>query len=527
MTAPVRELAAVGRMLVPTRPSLWTAGVTSSAVMPQADARLLIASHRLPVTVTDEGLGLTIRPSVGGLATGLQRVHARSNGKWIGWPGLTDHLDRFAQREMMREFDAQRVVPLRLGSTAELDLYADIANGALWPVFHDRIDLACIEPKGWNAYESVNERFADALAEEYRPGDIVWVHDYHLLRVPALLRERIPEARIGFFLHIPFPHWDLFSTLPGRRELLIGMLGADLIGFHTGTYRDNFAQSIHRALGVSPVRDGDEIRLTWGLRSIHLGVHPMGIDAEVFEAHARSSAQSITQALEFRTNGMRTLLGIDRLDYSKGLVQRLLAFEQLLTQHSKWHGHVRLIQVAVPSRENVAAYRRHRRDVETLVARINGKFGTPNWTPVVHLHQSFPRECVVALYRTADAMLVTPLRDGMNLVAKEFVASRIDGDGVLVLSEFAGAAQQLTEAIHVNPYDVRNVAEAMNTALVMPRAERRMRMLRMRAQVHAQDVHWWADTFLNKLVKVAAAGARDHESTYRADPVELVVHCNA
>jgi trehalose 6-phosphate synthase/phosphatase len=426
---------------------------------------------------------------------------------------------------MMRQFDAQRVVPVNLGCAAELDRYARVANGALWPAFHDRIDLARIEPEGWNAYESVNERFADALAQEYRTGDIVWVHDYHLLRVPALLRERIPDARIGFFLHIPFPHCDLFSTLPARRELLIGMLGADLIGFHTERYRDNFAQNLDRVLGTRAVNDGDEISLTWGSRSVHLGAYPMGIDAEVFEAHARSNAQSITQALEFRTNGMRTLLGVDRLDYSKGLVQRLLGFELLLTQQPRWRERVRLVQVAVPSRENVPAYRRHRREVETLVARINGKFGTPNWTPVVHLHRSFPPESVVALYRTADVMLVTPLRDGMNLVAKEFVASRIDGDGVLVLSEFAGAAEQLTEALPVNPYDVRNVAEAINAALVMPRGERRVRMLQMRAQVHARDVHWWANSFLGKLMNVATAC--DVEFPYRAHPVELVVHCNA
>lgn len=252
----------------------------------------------------------------------------------------------------------------------------------------------------------------------------------------------------------------------------------------------------------------------------------MGIDAEVFEAQARSSPQSIMQALEFRTNGMRTLLGVDRMDYSKGLAQRLLGFERLLADNPRWHARVRLVQVAVPSRQRVAAYRRYRREVEALVSRINGRFGTPNWTPVLHLHQSFPSECLVALYRAADVMLVTPLRDGMNLVAKEFVASRIDGDGVLVLSEFAGAAEQLPEAIHINPYDVRNVADAMNAALTMPRAERRMRMVRMRAQVHAQDVHWWANNFLSALVAVAAPKG-DDESFDRAGPVALVVRSNA
>jgi trehalose 6-phosphate synthase/phosphatase len=526
MTIPVCDLTGGGRMLVPTRPRLWTEIVTRNAAHVRLDARLLIASNRLPLTVTDEGSGLTIQPSIGGLATGLRRVHERSRGKWIGWPGSTDHLDCLAQSEMMRQFEAQRVVPVTLRTSEERDLYDDIANGALWPVFHDRLDLASIEPNGWSAYESVNERFADALAAEYRRGDIVWVHDYHLLLAPALLRERIPDVRIGFFLHIPFPHWDMFSTLPARRELLMGMLGADLIGFHTASYRDNFAQSIDRVLGAHVVRNGNAVCLTWGRRSIHVGVHPMGIDADVFEAQARSNPRSIMQALEFRTNGMRTLLGVDRMDYSKGLVQRLLGFERLLADNPRWHARVRLIQVAVPSRQRVAAYRNYRREVEALVGRINGRFGTPNWTPVVHLHQSFPSECLVALYRSADVMLVTPLRDGMNLVAKEFVASRIDGDGVLILSEFAGAAEQLTEAIHINPYDVRHVADAIDAALTMPRTERRMRMVRLRARVHAQDVHWWANNFLSALVQVAAPNG-DDESFDRTGPIALVVGADA
>ena len=509
-------------MLLPTRPRLWTVVAPRDAANGRLDARLLIASNRLPLTVTDEGCGLTIQPSIGGLATGLRRVHERSGGKWIGWPGSTEHLDCVAQSEMMRQFEAQRVVPVTLSTSEERDLYDDIANGALWPVFHDRLDLVSIEPNGWSAYESVNERFADALAAEYRPGDIVWVHDYHLLRVPALLRDRIPDVRIGFFLHIPFPHWDLFSTLPARRELLIGMLGADVIGFHTTSYRNNFAHTIDRVLGLPVITDGTVLRLTWEERSVQLGVHPMGIDADAFEAQARSNPQSIMQTLEFRTNGMRSLLGVDRMDYSKGLTQRLLAFERLLADNPRWRARVRLVQVAVPSRQRVAAYRRYRREVEALVSRINGRFGTPTWTPVLHLHQSFPSEQLVALYRAADVMLVTPLRDGMNLVAKEFVASRIDGDGILILSEFAGAAEQLTDAIHINPYDVRNVAAAMNTALTMPRAERRLRMMRMRAHVHAQDVHWWANNFLRALTTAPVANG-DDEYFERAGRVALVV----
>lgn len=499
MTVPVRRLTDDSHALTPAWP-LCAATVAKIAATPRLDTRLLIASNRLPLTVDEESSGLSIRPSVGGLASGLRDVHERSHSVWIGWPGTTDHLDGLAQREMKRQFDAQRLVPVILNASEDLALYGAVANGALWPVFHDRLDLLSIEDKGWDAYESVNERFAEALADEYRAGDLVWVQDYHFLRVPALLRQRIPEARIGFFLHIPFPHVDLFATLPARRELLLGMLGADLVGFHTERYRDNFANAVDRVLGVRAVRDETDLRLTWGKRSVKLGRFPMGIDAREFEAEAQRP-RSIMQSLAFRTNGMRTLLGIDRMDYSKGLVERLLAFERLLASNPRWHARVRLVQVAVPSRQHVPAYRRYRRKVEALVSRINGRFGTPNWTPVVYLHRSFPREFVVALYRIADVMLVTPLRDGMNLVAKEFVASRIDGDGVLMISEFAGSAETLSEALCINPYDVASVTDAMHAALVMPGSQRRARMASMRARVRAHDVHRWANGFLEALTE--------------------------
>ncbi|MGH7710334.1 MAG: trehalose-6-phosphate synthase [Gemmatimonadaceae bacterium] len=517
MTLSVRSPRAF-RLTRSTWPKLLLAAVRRNRAVSECDARLLIASNRLPVTVANDGPGFSLQQSVGGLATGLRHVHERSSGKWFGWPGSTSQLDELARRELGRELEAQRVVALELGAAREIDLYTRLSNGTLWPVLHDRLDVAASDHRGWSAYESVNARFADALAREYRAGDLVWVHDYHLLRVPALLRERIPDARIGFFFHTPFPNEDLFSALPARRDLLVGVLGADLIGFHTVGYRRNFARTVDRLLGVTGCDDGNQLRLTLGERSVRLGVYPMGIDTAAFEAQALQSSQSILQTLEFRTNGIRTLLGVDRLDYSKGLTQRLLGFERLLARHPRWHTRVRLVQVAVPSRLREAAYRRHRREIEHLVGRINGAYATPNWTPVVYMHRCVPIESLVALYRVSDVMLVTSLRDGMNLVAKEFVASRIDGDGVLVLSEFAGAASQLTDAIHINPYDVREIAAAINDALIMPRIERRIRMRRLRAQVHAQDVHWWANNFMSALGDATRPEAGD--SIAPAEPNE-------
>lgn len=457
--------------------------------------RLLIVSNRLPVTVRVEAGRPVVRRSVGGLATGLSGPHQESGGLWIGWPGNVDAPSGFDYAEIDRQLAELRTVPLALDARETEVFYDHISNGVLWPLFHDRIDRLPLRVEGWDIYESVNARYAEAVVASYRPGDLIWVHDYHLLRVPALVRERLPDARIGFFLHIPFPNPEIFFTLPTRQRLVEGMLGADVIGFHTRRYHGHFRAALRRLFGIEADAHGD---VAWKGRQVRLGVFPMGIDAADFARRAGSRAVD-TKVLEYKDPKQKLIVGVDRLDYSKGIPRRLVALEQLLTAHPEWRERVRLVQVAVPSRDRVGAYKDIRREVNSLVGQINGRFSTPTWSPIHYLQRSIPEAMLLALYRAADVMLVTPVRDGMNLVAKEFPATRIDEDGVLVLSEFAGASDELREAILVNPYDIDGTAAAIHQALTMDGPERRRRMRALRATVFGHDVHRWATTFLDRL----------------------------
>jgi trehalose 6-phosphate synthase/phosphatase len=459
------------------------------------DARVLIVSNRLPVTVHLDGEATRVETSVGGLATGLRRVHEGAGNSWIGWPGPTWKLDELRRAEVDRQLGEHRVIPVSLTEEQVQTFYEHLSNGVLWPVLHDRLDRLPVHLDGWDIYEQVNELFADVVAAHWRPGDLVWIHDYQLMRLPALLRRRIPEARIGFFLHVPFPNPEMFLTLPVREWLLDGMLGADLIGFHTRRYRGHFTAVVRRLKRMEMDADG---HLRFDSRAVQLGIFPMGVDAH--DLAERANARSVSSAvLELKQSSQRLLAGVDRLDYSKGLVRRLAAFERLLERHPEWRGRLRFVQVAVPSREATPSYQEFRAEVEGAVGRINGRFGTAAWTPIHYLYRSVDDDTLLALYRAADIMLVTPLRDGMNLVAKEFVACRSTEDGVLLLSEFAGAADELTEATMVNPYDVDGVAEAIHAALSMNGGERRRRMRALREQVLGNDVHAWASRFLTSL----------------------------
>jgi len=438
-----------------------------------------------------------VQPSSGGLATGLRVPHQRSGGLWIGWPGdLTDlSPDQAAQLEsQLREMN---VVPVALTRDEQRIYYEHICNGVIWPLCHDRVDQLPLHVDGWDVYEAVNQRFADLVVEHYRPGDMIWVHDYQLFRLPKLLREKLPDAKIGFFLHIPFPNPEIFFALPTRRWLVEGVMGADLVGFHTRRYRGHFTAALRRLYGIEPKPDASVL---WSDRRVALGVFPMGVDAASIAEHA-AAPEIAAERAALRATAERLLVGIDRLDYSKGIPRRLLAFEKLLRTHPEWRERVNFIQIAVPSRGGVRAYRRFRRDVDALVGRINGELATPTWIPVHYIYNTVPESTLLALYRAADVMLVTPVRDGMNLVAKEFAASRVDEDGVLVLSEFAGAVDELADALVVNPYDIDSVAEALHSALTMAGMERRARMRALRAQVLEHDVHRWVNSFLDALGK--------------------------
>mgnify|MGYP002623175704 CR=1 FL=1 len=473
------------------------------------NGRLLIVANRLPLAVEITPEGPRIAHNTGGLATGLRGPHDAGDGLWFGWAGAMPGMRAPARKRALELLRDGRFVPIELSKEEVEGYYNQFSNGVLWPTFHYLIDRLPTESADWKAYRAINERFADEVASRWRPGDKIWVHDFHLMLLPQMLRERLPDARIGYFLHIPFPSSEVFRVLPWRADLLRGVLGADLIGFHTLSYLRHFASALLRTLGMEVAID----RVDLGDRVARLTAMPMGIDVDAFERHANDPAvQREATALRAQTAPAKVMLGIDRLDYTKGLPRRLAAFEKLLVMRGDGAPLVQLVQVAVTSRTNVNEYKRHKRDVDELVGRINGRFGTPDYTPIRYVNSSLDAREVTALYRAADVMLVTPVRDGLNLVAKEFVAARTDDDGVLVLSEFAGVAAVLPEALKVNPYDTDGSAEVMAAALALPRDERRRRMRAMREAVRSSNVHEWVRSFLDDL------SAGEFDAPHRPEP---------
>lgn len=471
-------------------------------------ARLLLVSNRLPVTVKADGRGVSVTASSGGLATGLRGPHERSNGLWLGWPGDVSKLKPEQLASVESELANLKTVPIHLSASEVARYYEGFSNGVLWPLFHYLLHRVPIDGHDWDTYRRVNERFADVVAAQYREGDLVWIHDYQLTLVPALLRKRVPRAKIGFFLHIPFPATDVFRILPWREEIIRGILGADLVGFHTYEYLRHFAKSIVRTTGAGISFD----QVHYEGRTVQLGVFPMGIDVDAYEKLV--SDQDVLEqvrGMRAQASGQRILLGVDRLDYTKGIQRRLLAMERLLEREPQLRGKVRLVQIAVPSREKVDAYASFRRQVDETVGRINGTFGSVGQVPIHYLYRSFSQRQVAALYRAADVMLVTPLRDGMNLVAKEFVAAQDPEDpGVLVLSRFAGAVGQMPDALLVNPNSPEDVADALKRALTMDRAERVRRWTALFETVQREDVSWWRDAFVRKLMGRDPAHAPAH-----------------
>ncbi|MCC6997183.1 MAG: bifunctional alpha,alpha-trehalose-phosphate synthase (UDP-forming)/trehalose-phosphatase [Deltaproteobacteria bacterium] len=487
--------------------------------MTQAQGRLLIVANRLPVTVDNGPEGPTLEPSAGGLASALRDVHAVGETLWLGWPGELPR-GRKARQIITERLSDLGAIPVQLTREEVARYYDGFSNGVLWPLFHYLLDKVRLDAKReWDTYRGVNRRFADEVVRNHRPGDLIWVHDYQLALVPAMVREQLPEARIGFFLHIPFPAAEVFRILPWRAEILRGMLGADLVGFHVADYSENFAAATAQVLGAVAV--GAELQL--GPRRVRVGVHPVGVDTARFTA-ATSHPDVVARAEAIRADagGRAIVLAVDRLDYTKGIPRRLLAINRLLEESPELRDRVRFVQIAVPSRERVAAYAELQRDVNELVGRINARHGTTSSVPVHLLYRALPFEELVALYRAADVMLVTPLRDGMNLVAKEYVASRDAADGVLVLSEFAGAAAALTGALAVNPYDLESMRVTIGRALQMPREEQRERMEMMRGAVAASTARDWAEGFVGGLAGPSAGGSRSPAVTTMAELATVV-----
>lgn len=458
--------------------------------------RLLILSNRLPITARLERGKLLLAHSPGGLATSLRGPHQRSGGLWLGWPGDTSRFTEAQRQELLRWCQDAQIEPLFLSGQDAGRFYEGFSNRVLWPLFHYLLDRVELDASGWDTYQDVNQRFADRAAELYRPGDLLWIHDYQLCLAPAMIRARIPEAKIGFFLHIPFPSSEVFRILPWRRPLLEGLLGADVIGFHTLPYARHFASSLMRLLGLETELD----TVRYQGRAVQIRAFPLGVDAAgILQKASRPEVRANTEVLRQGAAGRKIILGIDRLDYTKGMIRRLLSFERLLQHEPSLVGKVRLVQIAVPSRERIDEYQRLKRQFDEHVGRINSAYGGITDVPIHYLYRSFSEEQVLAFYQAADVMLVNPLRDGMNLVAKEFIAARHDEDGVLVLSEFAGAAHELGEALLVNPYDLDQTAGALRRALEMPAPERQSRMRALRARVSQAPASRWAESFLDAL----------------------------
>ena len=474
----------------------------------------VFVSNRLAVSVAREGDEITFRRSVGGLATGLSSVSSGDEHPlWVGWSGvLDDEVNAGQRREITSRLRCEHhavAVPLT-GEEFE-PFYSGFCNDTIWPLFHYFPTIARYNHAWWEGYRLVNERFFKTLQTVLRPGARVWVHDYHLFLLPELIKRHFPTVEVGFFLHIPFPSYELFRLLPWREEILNGVLGADLIGFHTYDYARHFLSSVRRLLGY----DHSMGVIRAARRAVKVDVFPMGIDWDRYVNAGRTDAvREIASSIGSRYAGQRLVLSVDRLDYSKGIPSRIRAFGRFLDRYPDYHQRVTLIMIVSPSRESVPHYVELRREVEELVSQINGRLSTLDWVPIHYHYQTASFEELSALYRAAEVLLVTPLRDGMNLIAKEYLAARTDNHGCVVLSETAGAARELSEAILVNPSDIDGIADALHEGLTQPRARQEANLERMRGRIQRLTVQRWAADFLEKLDDTRAM-----QASFRAQPL--------
>src|SRR5213593_2544777 len=473
--------------------------------------RLILVSNRLPFALEPVGDAQWIAaPSPGGLVSALGPVLRGRGGTWIGWPGVAGDIPDAPFAEATRDAGYE-VVPVALSEAEYDEFYYGYSNEVIWPLFHDLQNFCHFEPAFWETYKAVNERYAEAIARHCEPEDFIWVHDYHLMYVAQALRERGVHAALTFFLHIPFPPFDIFAKLPQQQRLLRALLQFDLLGFQTRRDLRNFLQCVRRVMLDAKVVSRRELQLIrFEKREIRVGHFPIGIDFDSFEHGARSEAVAQrAQQLRATFPGCQLILGSDRLDYSKGIPERLRAFRTALERHPELRGRVVLIQVVVPSRVEIARYHEFKQRIDRLVGDINGRFSTSTWLPVQYHFRCLERDDLLAHYRACDIAFVTPLKDGMNLVAKEYCACRIDNDGVLILSQFAGAAEQLKPgALLVNPYDIEEMADTILKAFRMSQAERSGRMKRMRHVVRKENVFWWVDSFLRAGSQIGSRSPR-------------------
>ncbi len=468
--------------------------------------RLILVSNRAPVNnMKDENGNFREKRSVGGCANGLlslirltiKKFHENET-LWIGWPGRAIDRDEDYSEEILKKFNSYSVF---ISEEMMDKFYEGFCNKTIWPLFHYFPGLTIYNQEFWENYISVNKIFCETISQIYKPGDTIWVHDYHLMLLPEMLREKFPEASIGFFLHIPFPSYEIFRMLPSewRKKIMSGLLGADLLGFHTHDYCSYFLQSTLRILGISHKMN----ELAYNGRIIKADTFPMGIDFEKYHSTAESE-ETKTEKENLRKNlsNVKLILSIDRQDYSKGILNRLRSYEYFLQKNPEWKNRVTMIMVVVPSRIGVESYQTTKSQIDELVGSINGKFGSIEWTPIIYQYRSLSFHELIALYNLSDVALVTPLRDGMNLIAKEYIAARTNEKGVLILSEMAGAADELDEAIIINPNNVEEISSALLTALEMKEEEQRQRVFSMQQRIKNFDVFKWANGFMLSLQEV-------------------------
>ena len=452
----------------------------------------------MPVRVTKDADGLHFKPSEGGLATGLGSIYKQGDNLWIGWPGLliNQGIERINVTEKLK---SENMHPIFLTKTEIKNYYEGFSNETLWPIFHYFSQYSVYNETFWEAYVQVNQKFCDEVVNFLDAGDTLWIHDYQLLLLPEMIRQQFPNLSIGFFLHIPFPSYEMFRLIPWRRQLLNGMLGADLVGFHTYDDMRHFLSSVSRLAGYGYTSG----QVNKPDRKVIVDSFPMGIDYQKY-ADAAASPETIEREIRYRTSlgDQQLILSIDRLDYSKGIPQRLKAFERFLEQYPEFKEKVSLVMLVVPSRDKVSKYQELKEDVDLLVGRINGKFGRINWTPIHYFYRSLPLEALSGFYRMAHVALVTPMRDGMNLVCKEFIASKLNQKGVLILSEMCGASKELSDAILINPNDLNAMVEALHRALTMPEEEQIAHISVMQESLQRYNIHHWVNMFMERLNEI-------------------------
>jgi trehalose 6-phosphate synthase/phosphatase len=460
-------------------------------------SKLIIASNRLPITITKRKGKFRVQSSTGGLVTALGGLEKSQRRVWIGWPGIPMSPSNPEASDIKALLEPEDYRPVFI-SRHDIDAYYHgFCNETIWPLFHYFVQFALYEKDYWKAYKRVNEAFCDEIMDIAEPDDIIWIHDYHLMILPKLLKEKLPVAKIGFFLHVPFPSSEIFRLIPWSKDIIEGLLGADLIGFHTFDYVRHFLESVRRVLGYEHALG----QIIVNYRAVKVDAFPMGVDYEKFSTAVHNpDVQKRMRSLRKEIGEyFKIILSIDRLDYTKGIPQRLEAFDLFLKRNPDYKGKAILIMVAVPSRTEVRRYKILKQQVDNLVGDINGRHGKIGWIPIWYLYRSFEFNDLAALYAISDVIFVTPVRDGMNLIAKEYVATKNDGNGVLILGEMAGTAKELIEAIIINPNDLETTANSLKLALEMPPEDRVSRMKTMRLRLKRYDVRRWVRDFMEKL----------------------------